>query len=284
MTTSAHPAALQSTESAASSTVDPAPAVAHAARHRLLTLAGSQSVHLGSSLSVVDILVAVYRETGLTAATLEDNGRDRIILSKGHAVWAMYAVLASLGICQFNDDLALPGHPADGTPGVDVATGALGHGPSIAAGLVEAGRLTGHDRRVFVIVGDGELNEGSVWEAAMFAAHRRLGRLVIIVDLNGLQQEGRTCDVLDLAPLEDKWRAFGWHVATVDGHDHDALALCLQQTRIDDNQPTVVLARTVKGKGVRFMEHDPRWHVARLSPTQLASALHLLSDSAVTGA
>ncbi|WP_327004495.1 transketolase [Dactylosporangium sp. NBC_01737] len=257
----------------------PAADVAVGARRALLRLAATQSVHLGSSLSVVDILVAVHGVMRLTPEDLTDPDRDRLILSKGHAVWALYAVLSELGLLDLGPGRLLPGHPADGTPGVDAATGALGHGLSIGAGLAMAARLHGRAHRTFVVLGDGELNEGSVWEAAMFAAHRRLGRLTAIVDVNGMQQEGRTADVLDLAPLDDKWRAFGWNVATVDGHDHAALTRCLPAAA-DGDRPTVVLARTVKGRGVSFMEHSAEWHVGSLTPDLLSTALRGLGDPA----
>jgi transketolase len=252
--------------------------LALAARRNLLHLAANRPVHLGSSLSVVDILLAGYAEIGLCRENLDDPRRDRLILSKGHAVWAQYAVLAALGLLDL-DQPHWPGHPADGTPGVDAATGALGHGLSIGAGLAESARLRGRNRRTFVILGDGELNEGSVWEAVMYAAHRRLGRLTAVVDLNGMQQEGRTADVLDLQPLDAKWHAFGWRVVEVDGHDAAALRASLTGGASDECAPTVVLARTVKGKGVPFMEHSLDWHVGALEPAQLQAALTALSSA-----
>ncbi|MEU6381185.1 transketolase [Streptomyces sp. NPDC046909] len=252
-----------------------------AARRRILRFAADRAVHLGSSLSVVDVLVTVCRAAGLTPATVDDPGRDRLILSKGHAVWALYAVLGELGVLDTDgaDTAArLPGHPPEGLPGVDAATGALGHGLSIGAGLAEAARLGGRDRRTYVILGDGELNEGSVWEAAMFAAHRGLGRLVAVVDVNGLQQDGPTADVLDLSPLDAKWRSFGWHVVEADGHDLAALADALDTADAEPDRPTVVLAHTVKGRGVPFMEHDADWHVGSLDAGQLATALRAVGD------
>jgi transketolase len=248
--------------------------IAWRARRRILDFAADRTVHLGSSLSVVDVLVAVFRKI---SAVKESDGwaascRSRVILSKGHAVWALYAVLVEWGILD-PSAAELPGHPADGLPGVDVATGALGHGLSIGAGLAEAARLAGLSQPTYVILGDGELNEGSVWEAVMFAAHRHLDRLVAFVDRNGMQQEGPTSEVLNLEPLDEKWQAFGWRVLSVDGHDHQALGAALDEADLSTGQPTVILAHTVKGKGVPFMEHSSEWHTGMLDPQQLEIAL-----------
>ncbi|MEZ0066901.1 transketolase [Streptacidiphilus sp. MAP12-20] len=251
---------------------------ARAARRRILGFAAEQTVHLGSSLSVVDLLVAVLREAATGPAGTGDPNRERVLLSKGHAVWALYAVLAELGRLDPERLGPLAGHPADQVPGVDAATGALGHGLSIGAGLAEATRLRGRDERTFVVLGDGELNEGSVWEAVMFAAHRRLGRLVALVDRNGMQQEGATADVLDLSPLAAKWRSFGWRVREVDGHDHAALREVVRATADPADRPVVLLARTVKGKGVPFMEHSAAWHTGRLDRAQLDAALAVLGQ------
>ncbi|QMU67382.1 transketolase [Streptacidiphilus sp. P02-A3a] len=246
------------------------------ARRQILRFARDQQVHLGSSLSVVDLLVAVLRESGGLAADRADPDRPRLVLSKGHAVWALYAVLAEHGLLDPERPGPWAGHPTDGLPGVDAATGALGHGLSIGAGLAEAARLRGSDRRTYVVLGDGELNEGSVWEAVMFAAHRRLDRLVALVDVNGMQQEGATADLLDLRPLDEKWRAFGWRVLPVDGHDHPALRAALSEAAEPTGRPTVLLAHTVKGKGVPFMEHSAHWHTGTLDQAQFAAALAAL--------
>ncbi|WP_282203035.1 transketolase [Kitasatospora fiedleri] len=266
---------MTSTRAAAGPVRAPAE-LALGARRRILRFAGNQQVHLGSSLSVVDLLIAVLRETGAPAGDPSDPGRPRLVLSKGHAVWALYAVLAEHGLLDTERPGPWAGHPVDGVPGVDAATGALGHGLSIGAGLAEAARLQGRGHRTHVVLGDGELNEGSVWEAAMFAAHRRLDRLVALVDVNGMQQEGTTAEVLDLGPLDRKWRAFGWRTVTVDGHDHAALRAALTETAAPDGQPTVLLAHTVKGKGVPFMEHSADWHTGTLDPARLAAALAAL--------
>jgi transketolase len=240
----------------------PGPAVVAArARARLLRLARTRAVHLGASLSVIDILVSGYAALHNPAA-FADPDRDRLVLSKGHSVWALYCVLAELGVPGLDDPRA--GHPLDGTPGVEAATGALGHGLSIGAGLAEAARLDGSGRRVLAVLGDGELDEGSVWEAAMFAAHRRLGSLTAVVDRNGLQQEGRTERVLALEPLAAKWEAFGWRVLDCDGHDHAALRRALGEAFQPGERPSVLLARTVKGRGVPFMQDEASWHYAQL--------------------
>lgn len=246
-----------------------APGGAAAARRRILDYARSRTIHLGSSLSVVDVLNAILRRGDRRS---EGTPPSPLVLSKGHAVWALYALTAARRPGTYDDVTGLPGHPADGYPGVDVATGALGHGLSVAAGMCEGFRLEGTERPVHVVLGDGELDEGSVWEAAMFAAHRRLDRLVAVVDVNGLQQEGPTRDVLDLDPLGPKWAAFGWHVITVDGHSSVALDDALDRAERADG-PAVVLAATVKGKGVGFMEHDVAWHTGRLDDEQHAAAV-----------
>ncbi|GIG41859.1 transketolase [Cellulomonas phragmiteti] len=242
---------------------------AAAARRRILGYARGRTVHLGSSLSVVDVLAEVLRRVHAA-----DPGAPRspVVLSKGHAVWALYALLAEHGHPRYTDAHGLPGHPADGFPGIDVATGSLGHGLSIAAGMAEAFRLDAQERPVYVVLGDGELDEGSVWEAAMFAAHRGLRHLVAVVDVNGLQQEGPTREVLDTSPLDRKWEAFGWRVVPADGHDADDLASALDLAEQAD-APAVVLARTVKGKGVPFMEHDLAWHTATLDEARYADAV-----------
>jgi transketolase len=252
-------------------------ALARRARRRVLEYAATQPVHLGASLSVLDILVAAYTSAGFSPERLDDPSRDLIVLSKGHAVWALYAVLAEFGVPGLDDVRA--GHPVDGIPGLDAATGALGHGLAIGAGMAVAARMDGSARRVTVIMGDGELDEGSVWEAAMFCAHQRLGNLVAVVDRNGLQQEGATEDTLALEPLADKWAAFGWDVHSVDGHNPGAVRTLID-SQAASSGPRVLLAATVKGKGVPFMEHDPNWHFADLDEQHLHKALAFIDESA----
>jgi transketolase len=247
-------------------------ALALRARRRVIELAGRQTVHLGASLSVIDILAVLYG-----SVMRFDPGapgwadRDRLVLSKGHAAYGLYAILAEVGL--LDGDLAtLPAHPGEGVAGVDAATGALGHGLALGCGMALGARLSGRSHHVTVVTGDGELDEGTTWEAAQLAGHRRLGRLTAIVDRNGLQQEGATESVLALEPLADKWRAFGWEVTEADGHDHDAVRRAILALR-DDDRPGVVLASTVKGRGVSFLEGDPAWHSGTLDTGQLARAL-----------
>lgn len=235
-------------------------------------------------LSIVEILTVLYfRHLQVFPQSPLAPGRDRFILSKGHGVLALYGVLAEAGFLSL-DDLAafgqpgslLAGHPTEAVPGIDVATGSLGHGLAIGAGLGLAGRVDGATYKTVVLLGDGELNEGSVWEAAMFAAHWSLDRLLAIIDRNGYQQEGPTARVLNTEPLADKWRDFGWNVIEVDGHDLDALCGAVDASERSSGRPSVVIAATVKGKGVPFMEGDPDWHMAWLQGEELERALSAL--------
>ena len=252
---------------------------------RMIAEAGSG--HPGGSLSCADILAALY-----FGGVLEHDprnpqweGRDRFILAKGHAAPALYAVLAQAGYFP-REELAtlrklgsrLQGHP-DSTqvPGVEVSTGSLGQGRSVAAGAAAGLKLDGAPQTVFALLGDGECQEGQVWEAAMFAAHRQLDNLVAVVDRNGLQIDGRTCDVCDPGDLGAKFAAFGWDVAEVDGHDLDALVAVLGAAKAGrDGRPHAVIARTVKGKGVPFMENEAGWHGKAPNAEQAAEALAAL--------
>jgi transketolase len=264
------------------------PSLAGRVRKRLLDLAATCPVHLGPSLSITDILIAVYAGVDTTTA---DNGipRNWIILSKGHAAAALYFVLAEFGVLSEPLDAVgrhgdtRAGHPTDVIPGVHVPSGSLGHGLAVGLGMALAARHDGAERQVIVLLGDGELNEGSVWEAAAIAAHHRVSNLHVIIDRNGLQQSGRTCDVLDLEPLAQKWEAFGWHAEAVDGHNHDALVTAVHKA-IDSSaggnrRPDVTIARTVKGKGVAFMENDLRWHQAQIDEATRQRALKSLAET-----
>ncbi len=235
------------------------------ARRMILRYAHQRTIHVGSSLSVVDILAAA-----LDPATEGPVGT--VILSKGHGVWAWYAVLAALGESRYADATELPGHPHEGYPGITVSTGSLGHGLAIGCGVAEGRALSGSDEAVVVVMGDGELDEGTVWESAAYASRRGLRRLVAVVDLNGLQQEGPTQDGPTGHLAERRWQAFGWQVFRADGHDVDALRRVLLDAR--NAGPAVVLAFTVKGKGVSFMEHQPAWHTGTLDDAQYAAALN----------
>ena len=263
-------------------------AVARAVRADVLTMSSAAGVaHVASALSCVDILVAIYFDAARVGPdTSRDPQRDRVLLSKGHAGAALYACLAARG---FFDRSALSGYCADGSPlgehpsreavpGVEISSGSLGHGLGIGTGLALAARLTGSPTRVFVVMSDGECNEGSVWEAAMWAPRRGLDNLVAIVDFNKLQATGRSLEITQLAPLADKWRAFGWDVAEVDGHDFGALVPALRAS--GGGLPRLVVAHTVKGKGVSFMEDDLEWHYRPPSEADLRRALDELAAGA----
>lgn len=267
-------------------------ATARRLRRRVLQMiAAAGAGHTGGSLSCLDLLVALYHG-GLLRHDPRQPGhpdRDRYVQSKGHAAEALYAVLADRGY--FPDETlatlghpgaALLGHPTRSVPGVEANTGALGHGLSLAAGMALSGKMDGAAFRVFVLLGDGELAEGSNWEAALFAAHQGLDRLTALVDLNGLQITGPTAEVCRLEPLADKWRAFGWTVREVDGHDFAGLLRVLSDPPVP-GRPTVVLARTVKGRGVSFMENRTEWHHGVPNPAQLAQALAELADPPAGG-
>ena len=234
--------------------------------------------HIGSALSIADIIGVLYGGF-LRIPAPADPERDRFILSKGHAALALYAALFERGWLTAEDLASYCGdgtrlgvHPERGVPGVDFSTGSLGHGLSFGAGAALAARLQQSARRTVVLVSDAECNAGSLWEAAMFAAHHRLDRLFAIVDANGQQALGQTREVLDLEPLERRWAAFGWDTHVVDGHDLQALAEALgacERTRA----PHAIVARTVFGKGVSFMHGQVKWHYSPLSDEEYRRAL-----------
>lgn len=267
-------------------------AIARRIRARLVEMShAARAPHLGSSLSCVDILVAAYwGPVRVAPQHAADPSRDRFILSKGHAAAALYAVLAERGFFP-PDWLATYGEPGSRlpeqmspgcVPGVEVATGSLGHGLSLGAGMALAGRVQRRDYRVWVVLSDGECNEGSVWEAAMFAAARRLTKLFVVVDFNRWQATGRSEEILALQPLADKWAAFGWQVAEVDGHDVGVLRRWLTQRAQAADGPACIIAHTVKGRGVSFMEDDNNWHyrIPTAAEVQAARAELGLPDSA----
>jgi transketolase len=261
--------------------LEPAELARRIRAHALRMVHAAKASHIGSCLSMADVLAVLYaRVLRVDAANPGWTGRDRLIVSKGHAAAAVYAVLAEAGFfprewlatyCE--EGSRLLGHvTAHDIPGVELSTGSLGHGLPVACGLALAAARTGGDQRTFALLSDGELDEGSNWEAILFAGHHRLGRLTAIVDFNGIQSFGKVREVLDLEPLADKWRAFGWSVADVDGHDVDALERALSASDAA-GRPTVVIARTVKGKGVSFMEGELAWHYRSPTAEQLAKAL-----------
>jgi transketolase len=236
--------------------------------------------HTGGSLSCLDILNTLYnRVLNVSPQTCTDPKRDRYVQSKGHSVEALYAVLADRGffpegdlktICHYKSHYV--GHPTRHIPGIEMNTGALGHGLPVAVGMALAGKMDAAPYRVFTLIGDGELAEGSNWEAAMAAAHYKLGNLTAILDHNTLQITGHTRDVMSNEPLEDKWRAFGWTVRTVNGHDYAALTRALTDPS-EGGRPTFVIANTVKGKGVSFMENVAKWHHGVPSDAELKQAM-----------
>jgi len=224
--------------------------------------------HTGGDLSCIDILNVLYsRILKVSPETFDEPGRDRYIQSKGHSVEALYVVLGDMGffpecdletLCQYGTHYV--GHPTRKVQGVEQNTGALGHGLAFGVGVALAGKMDGATYRTFTLLGDGELAEGSNWESMMTAAHYRLDNLTAIIDRNTLQISGPTHEVCDLEPLEDKFRAFGWSVRAVDGHDITNLSETLGTTPFETGRPNAVIARTVKGKGISFMENDVTWH------------------------
>ena len=242
---------------------------------------GAQSGHLGGSFSAAEIVASLYwHHLRIDPQVPAWDERDRFLLSKGHASALLYAALARRGFFPVDElstfrhlNSRLKGHPDRDVPGVEVVAGPLGHGVAVGAGLALGLRMGGGKPsaltapsgyasrgRVYVLLGDGELNAGVIWEGVMTAAKYRLGNLVAIVDCNRVQQGGATADVMPLEPLADKWRAFNWHVQEVDGHDVGAVLSALHLADDVHAQPAVILARTIKGKGVSFMENDHRWH------------------------
>ena len=255
-----------------------------AARLRLDVLEevfSAQSGHPGGALSSADILTWLYnKELNVDPAQPRWPDRDRFVLSKGHSSPGLYAALARRG---FFDPALLPtfrksgsilqGHPdMKKIPGVDMTSGSLGQGVSAACGMALAAKLDGASWRVYTLLGDGEMEEGQVWEAAMFAAHKKLDNMCWIVDSNGLQIDGRVEDVAGPGPLDKKFEGFGFHVLKVDGHDFDALEAAFAAARAEKGRPTVILASTVKGKGVSFMEDQAGWHGKAPNAEQYAQA------------
>lgn len=235
--------------------------------------------HIGSALSVADLLAAIFGDV-LQVESPADPDRDRFILSKGHAALALYVALNATGrldddeLASFCEDgSALATHPEHVVRGIDFSTGSLGHGLTYAVGAGLAARMQGSQRRTFVLMSDAECNEGVVWEASMFAAHHRLGNVIAVVDVNGQQALGYTRDVLDTNPLAERWQAFGWDVHDVDGHNVLSLVSLMKRLRMTDGRPQVLLARTTFGKGVSYMEGAIAWHYLPMSDEQYSSAL-----------
>lgn len=243
-----------------------------AANIRLGILEGvhaASSGHPGGSLSIADIITYLYfEEMNVDPKNPKDEGRDRFVLSKGHTAPALYATLAEKGFFDKaalktlrHVDSFLQGHPdMKGTPGVDMSTGSLGLGFSSACGMALAAKLDGKDYRTYSIIGDGESEEGQIWEACMFASHYKLDNLVAIFDWNGLQIDGPVAEVMNPTPHDKKLEAFGFHVISIDGHDFEQIAAAFAEAKTVKGKPTAIIAKTVKGKGVSFMENQVGWH------------------------
>ncbi|MCM8814644.1 MAG: transketolase [Candidatus Omnitrophica bacterium] len=260
--------------------------IARDARKKIVIMhSRSNSSHIGSAFSVVEILVSLY--FCIMRIKPDDpcwEGRDRFILSKGHAASALYAVLALKGFFPENildtyaiDGGKLFGHVTkDVVPGAETSTGSLGHGLSIGAGMAIAGKYDKRKFRVFVLMSDGECDEGAIWETALFASHHKLDNLVAIIDYNKLQSFGRTNEVVNLEPLAKKWEAFGWAVREVDGHSFPRLIRIFSSIPLQRYKPNLIIAHTIKGKGISFMENKLEWHYKSPDETHLAMALNEL--------
>lgn len=245
----------------------------------------SQSGHPGGSLSACEILTALYfKEMNIDPKNPHWEDRDRFVLSKGHGAPVLYAVLAERGYFPREElnslrkiNSMLQGHPdMKGTPGVDMTTGSLGQGLSAASGMALAGKIDKKDYRVYALVGDGEVQEGIIWEAAMSAAHYKLDNLTVFMDHNGLQIDGKNEDVMNIEPIDEKFKAFGWHVIKIDGHNFEEIFAALEEAKNTKGKPTMIIASTVKGKGVSFMENQAGWHGKAPSSEQAQQALEEL--------
>ena len=242
--------------------------------------------HPGGSLSIADLLAYLYfEELRIDPKNPKDENRDRFVLSKGHTAPALYAALAERGYFEVEElktlrktTSRLQGHPdMKGTPGVDMTTGSLGLGFSAACGMALSGKVYNKDYRVYTILGDGESEEGQVWEAAMFAAHYKLDNLVAILDWNGLQIDGPIAEVMNPTPHDTKFEAFGWHVISIDAHDLNQIEAALAEAKTVKGKPTMIIAKSVKGKGVSYMENKCEWHGAAPKEDQYLVAMEELN-------
>lgn len=249
---------------------------------------GAKSGHPGGSLSAVEILTALYfDEMNIDPTNPKMEDRDRFVLSKGHAAPVLYATLAHKGYFDKEElkglrktGRMLQGHPdMKGTPGVEMSTGSLGQGFSVACGMAMASKLDNAPWRVYALLGDGECQEGIVWEAAMSAAHYKLDNMTAFLDYNGLQIDGNTDDVMSLGSIVDKFKAFGWNVIEIDGHDFDQIFAALDIAKSTVGQPTMIVAKTIKGRGVSFMENQAGWHGNAPSDEHLRIALEELGGA-----
>jgi len=264
--------------------------IAHTIRLRTIeTSARAKIPHLGSCLSCVELLTTIYwQELRIDPQSPNTHDRDRFILSKGHGAPVLFQVLAERGFFPIKElsEFGKPGsmfheHPPKPgyIPGVEAATGSLGHGLPMALGMAIAQQIQGGDKRCYALLSDGECNEGSIWEAAMLAAGQKIDQLTAIVDYNKWQATGRSKEVMALDPLASKWEAFGWHTQEIDGHDMDAIERALSAARSVTDQPSVIVAHTIKGKGVSFMEDDNNWHYRTPNQEELKAALAELQEA-----
>jgi len=253
-------------------------------RQRLVTTSATARIpHLGSCLSCVELLVAVYwQELRIDPGHPEDPDRDRFLLSKGHGAPILFQVLAERGFFPLErlEDFGKAGsvfheHPPKPgyIPGIEAATGSLGHGLPMALGMALAARIQQRPTRCYALLSDGECNEGSIWEAALLAASQKVHTLTAIIDFNKWQATGRSQEVMALDPFAAKWEAFGWHAQEIDGHDFEAIEAALASARAETERPSVIVAHTLKGKGVSFMEDDNNWHYRTPNSEELAAAL-----------
>ena len=262
--------------------------VANEVRKGVLTAVhGAKSGHPGGSLSAADIFTYLYfEEMNIDPADPKKEDRDRFVLSKGHTAPGLYSALAHRGFFPVEDletlrhlGSYLQGHPClDKIPGVDMSTGSLGQGVSAAVGMALGGKMTDEKFRVYSLLGDGEIQEGQVWEAAMFASHYNLDNLCILVDNNGLQIDGSIEDVMSPYPIDEKFKAFGFHVINIDGHDFDQIESAYNEARTVKGKPTAIIAKTVKGKGVSFMENKASWHGTAPNDEQYEVAMNELQE------
>lgn len=251
-------------------------------KHAIEGVYSAASGHPGGSLSISDLLALLYFEVmNVDPKNPKDENRDRFVLSKGHCAPALYGALAERGFFPTEDiktfrqiDSYLQGHPdMKGVPGVDMSTGSLGQGISAANGMALAGKMEKKNYHVYTVLGDGELEEGQVWEAAMFASHYKLDNLTAFVDFNGLQIDGKITDVMSPCPIDEKFKAFGWDVRVVDGHDLDALRQNIKEAAATVGKPSVIIMKTTKGKGVSFMENVASWHGSAPNEEQYKQAM-----------
>ena len=247
---------------------------------KMLNRAGSG--HPGGSLSACEILTVLYfKEMNVEPKNPYWEDRDRFVLSKGHGAPVLYGVLAEKGYFPKGEldnlrkiNSMLQGHPdMKGTPGVDMTTGSLGQGLPAANGMALAGKIDNKDYRVYALIGDGEVQEGIIWEAAMFAAHYKLDNITVFLDHNGLQIDGANEDIMNIEPIGEKFKSFGWHTIDIDGHSFDEIINAIDEAKDTKGKPTVIIARTIKGKGVSFMENQAGWHGKAPSDEETKQAL-----------